>query len=549
MKTSILFTLLWGLSCALPVARYQNTESESTGETGALGHLAQLATPSPGSSESSEESQVSSEEQTSNSTLNNWSSLHQAETNTLISKMLNLDSQEPMPRILLGIGEEPRRSFMKAAAAGMVNDNPSDSAETVEHLDSDDGPYIYRPASGLSKSTGTGGHDKEDDEDDSGDDTFGDEDHGLGPEEGQEGGISRLDSDEDSADTTQSHEDSTQDTSSEELNSEDEDRLAGGDLTQESESEEPHMGGVSDGGSSHGDGSEFDDEGMQSDDPDSTGSERGHSRMSSAGLRSKELKGVNNQVSTHDSGDRPSVEYPSRKFFSKSQLSEELAVSHSREEIHSDSVGDADSKAAGLSQSWEDSKNDSPEDTTETQSQEDSQELQDSSSESSQEEDLPSQESSSESQEEVVNESRGDNPDTSQTEQRDSDSNEEESFHTFSSSESESREEQADGESTSSEESTESSEDDISSSQEALQSQSASAESQSQESQSEEEADSDSQDSSRSQEDSSSRQSTSSSEEDGPPKNMEADSRKLTVDTYHNKPIGDQDDNDCQDGY
>ena len=72
-------------------------------------------------------------------------------------------------------------------------------------MDTDSDQSASRPAGGLPKSVGTEA-DKEDDEDDSGDDTFGDEDNGLGPEWR---GRSRLDSDEDSADTTQSSEDST----------------------------------------------------------------------------------------------------------------------------------------------------------------------------------------------------------------------------------------------------------------------------------------------------------------------------------------------------
>uniref|UniRef100_A0A804HJB8 Dentin matrix acidic phosphoprotein 1 n=1 Tax=Homo sapiens TaxID=9606 RepID=A0A804HJB8_HUMAN len=61
MKISILLMFLWGLSCALPVTRYQNNESEDSEEW--KGHLAQAPTPPLESSESSEGSKVSSEEQ------------------------------------------------------------------------------------------------------------------------------------------------------------------------------------------------------------------------------------------------------------------------------------------------------------------------------------------------------------------------------------------------------------------------------------------------------------------------------------------------------
>ncbi|XP_017400612.1 dentin matrix acidic phosphoprotein 1 isoform X1 [Cebus imitator] len=513
MKISILLMFFWGLSCALPVARYQNNESESSEEW--KDHLGQAPTPPLESNESSEGRKVSSEEQ--------------------------------------------------------ANEDPSDSAESEEGLGSDDRQYIYRPTGGFSRSTGEEGYDKDDEEDDSGDDTFGDDDNGPRPKDRQEGGNSRLGSDEDSADTTQSSEegapqgqDSAQDTTSESRDLDNEDQVdsrpEGGDSTQESESEEHWVGGGSEGESSHGDGSEFDDEGMQSDDPDSIRSERGNSRMNSAGMKSKESRENSGQANIQDSGDSQLVEHPSKKIFRKSRISEEddkgeLDDNNTMEEVKSDSTENSNSREAGLSQPRRDSKGDSQEDSKENPSQEDSQNLDGPSSESSQEADLPSQESSSESREEVVSESRGDNPDptTSYVEdQEDSDSSEEDSSHTLSHSESESKEEQADSESSeslnSSEESPESPEDENSSSQEGLQSHSASAESQSEESQSDED-DSDSQDSSRSKEDSNSTESKSSSEEDGQLKNIEIESRKLTVDAYHNKPIGDQDDNDCQDGY
>nr|XP_055152176.1 dentin matrix acidic phosphoprotein 1 isoform X2 [Symphalangus syndactylus] len=497
MKISILLMFLWGLSCALPVTRYQNNESESSEEW--KGHLAQAPTPP------------------------------------------------------------------------LANEDPSDSTESEEGLGSDDRQYIYKPAGGFSRSTGKEGDDKDDDEDDSGDDTFGDDDSGPGPKDRQERGNSRLGSDEYSDDTIQSSEDgapqgqdSAQDTTSEsrELDNEDQvdSRPEGGDPTQESESEEHWVGGGSDGESSHGDGFELDDEGMQSDDPDSIRRERGNSRMNSAGMKSKESGENSEQANTQDSGDSQLLEHPSRKIFRKSHISEEddrgkLDDNNTMEEVKSDSTENSNSRDTGLSQPRRDSKGDSQEDSKENLSQEESQNVDGPSSESSQEVNLSSQENSSESQEEVVSESRGDNPDppTSHVEdQEDSDSSEEDSSHTLSHSKSESREEQADSESSeslsSSEESPESPEDENSSSQEGLQSHSTSAESQSEESHSEED-DSDSQDSSRSKEDSNSTESKSSSEEDGQLKNIEIESRKLTVDVYHNKPIGEQDDNDCQDGY
>uniref|UniRef100_F6TZE8 Dentin matrix acidic phosphoprotein 1 n=2 Tax=Macaca mulatta TaxID=9544 RepID=F6TZE8_MACMU len=506
MKISILLTFLWGLSCALPVARYQNNESESSEEW--KGHLTQAPTPPLENSESSKGSKVNPEEH--------------------------------------------------------ANEDPSDSTESEEGLGSDDDQYIYRPAGGFSRSTGKEGDDKDDDEDDSGDDTFGDDDSGPGPKDRQEGGNSRLGSDEDSDDTIQSSEegapqgqDSAQDITSESRELDNEDQV---DSRPESDSEEHWVGGVSDGESSHGDGSEFDDEGMQSDDPDSIRSERGNSRMNSAGMKSKESGENSEQANTQDSGDSQLLEHPSRKIFRKSRISEEddrgeFDDNNTMEEVKSDSTENSNSRDAGLGQPRRDSKGDSQEDSKENMSQEDSQKVDSPSSESSQEGNLPSQENSSESQQEVVSESRGDNPDptTSHVEdQEDSDSSEEDSSHTLSHSKSESREEQADSKSSESlsfsEESPESPEDENSSSQEGLQSHSTSTESQSEESQSEED-DSDSQDSSRSKEDSNSTESESSSEEDGQLKNIEIESRKLTVDAYHNKPIGEQDDNDCQDGY
>ncbi|KFO22525.1 Dentin matrix acidic phosphoprotein 1, partial [Fukomys damarensis] len=468
------------------VARYQNTESKSSEER-------------KENSESSEESKVSSEEQ--------------------------------------------------------ANEDPRDSTETEEDLTSDDGHYVSRPTGGLSRSAGKEGDDKEDDEDDSGDDTFGDEDNDLGPKQGLEGGISRLGNEEDSADTTQSREDSASREDSIQYPASDSRDLDGEDGV-DSESDEHWLGGGSEGDSSHGDGSEFHEDGVQNDHPDSTRSEGGSSRMDSAGVKSKESQGDSKQEGTQDSGDKQSVESPSRKFFRKSHISEEddrgdLEDSDTIEDLRSDSTENTNSQEDGPDQSREDSKSDSQEDSSESQSQEDVEDLPDPSSESSQEVDPSPQESSSESQEEVMGESRGDNPDA--TSQEDSNSSEEDILNTFSSSESESREQQADSESNESlrfsEESRESPEDDNSSSQEGLQSQSTSTESQSQESRSGEDGDSDSQDSSRSKEDSNSTESTSSSEEDIHPKNMESESRKLTMDSYHNKPMGDQDDNDCQDGY
>ncbi|XP_019408998.1 PREDICTED: dentin matrix acidic phosphoprotein 1 [Crocodylus porosus] len=42
---------------------------------------------------------------------------------------------------------------------------------------------------------------------------------------------------------------------------------------------------------------------------------------------------------------------------------------------------------------------------------------------------------------------------------------------------------------------------------------------------------------------------STSHEDDSLPRSMEMENRKLMFDVYHNKPIGDYDDNDCQDGY
>ncbi|KAM5271944.1 dentin matrix acidic phosphoprotein 1 [Ctenodactylus gundi] len=509
MKSSLLLVVIWGLSCALPVAKYQNTETESSEEW--KGHLSQSPAPPVGNSESSEESKVSSEEQ--------------------------------------------------------AREEPSDSTETGEHLSVGDDHFAYRPASGLSRSAGKAGEDKEDDEDDSGDDTFSDEDNVPGPEEGRGEGISQLGSDEDSTDTTQSREDNTsQEESGHNSASESRDldnragmgsRSKGGDATLESESEEGWMGD-----SSHRTGLELDDEGMQSDDPDglqdSAGSEGGRTTTHGAQAESKGSNRDSELRHTQNAGDRPSVVQPRRKFLRKSHISEEDDAGHPDD---SNTTEDrSDSQEAGPSQSWEGSKSDSPEDSGESQSQEDSHDGQDTSSESSQEDDLPSQESSSESQEEAAGESRGDSPGypNHSADQADSDSSEEDSLDTLFSSESQSTEEQADSQSSESlglsKESEESTESANSSSQEGPDSPSASTESQNdqsqsqQDSRSEEEADSDSQDSSSSKEDSTSTESTSSSEEAGQPKNLETEGRKLVVDDYH-KPNGDQDDNDCQDGY
>ncbi|KAI4572225.1 hypothetical protein MJT46_005293 [Ovis ammon polii x Ovis aries] len=456
----------------------------------------------------------------------------------------------------------------KLSSEEQANEDPSDSTESEEVLGPDGQQHIHRPAGGLSRRGGSEGDNKDDDEDESGDDTFGDDDGGPGPEERRSGGDSRLGSDEDSADTTQSREDSApqgdegaHDTTSEsrDLDREDEgnSRPEGGDSTPDSESEEHWVGGGSEGDSSHGDGSEFDDEGMQSDDPGAYRSERGNSRISGAGLESRESKGDDEeQASTQDSHESPAAAYPRRKFFRKSRLPEEDGrgeLDDSRTtEVMSDSTENPDSKEAGLGQSREHGKSESRQESEENRSPEDSQDVQDPSSESSQEVDLPSQENSSESQEEALHESRGDNPDNatshSREHQADSESSEEDVLDKPSDSESTSTEEQADSESDeslrSSEESPESTEEQNSSSQEGGQTQS-----RSQESPSEEDDGSDSQDSSRSKEDSNSTESVSSSEEEALAKNTEVESRKLTVDAYHNKPIGDQDDNDCQDGY
>uniref|UniRef100_A0A8D0UQN5 Dentin matrix acidic phosphoprotein 1 n=1 Tax=Sus scrofa TaxID=9823 RepID=A0A8D0UQN5_PIG len=495
MKTSILLMLLWGLSCALPVARYQNTESKSSEER----------------------------------------------------------------KVTLTMSVNPKLQ---------AHEDPSDSTESEEHMGLDGHQYSHRPAGGLAVSGGKEGEYKDDDEDESGDDTLGDDDSGPGPEESN----SRLRSGEDSADTTQSREDSApqgevsaQDTTSESrgLDNEDEvdSRPEGGDSTADSESEEPWVGGGSEGEGSHGDGSEFDDEGMQNDDPGTFRSEGSNSRISTVNLKSKESKGKDEEkASTQDSGESRSVGYASRKFFRKSRISEEGG----RGELEDENMMEvkSDSAEAHLSQSWEHRRRESQQESKENESPEEGQHVQDLSSESSQEVDLPSQENSSESQEEGVGEPRGDNPDNitshSKEDLEESDSSEE-SLDKPSNSESQSREDPADAESKesllSSEESPESTEEENSSSQEeGLQAHSPSAETQSQESQSEQDSPSeeddasDSQDSSKSKE-SNSTESTSSSEEEGQAKATEIESRKLTVDAYHNRPMGDQDDNDCQDGY
>lgn len=139
--------------------------------------------------------------------------------------------------------------------------------------------------------------------------------------------------------------------------------------------------------------------------------------MNNASVKPKESKeNKDKQTSTQDSGESQLVEYPSRKFFRKSRISEEddrgeLDDNYTMEEVKSDSTENTDSKEAGLRKSRENSKNESQEDSDENRSQEDNENVQDPSNESIQEDDPPSQENSSESQEETVSESRGDNPD------------------------------------------------------------------------------------------------------------------------------------------